>query len=940
MHLSSPSWKKRKVRRSFLRLSQLLASAAAMGLATQSPGITITANTQLTPPVTVAPGSIGGLVVHLDANDVSNTGTNPADGTQINTWVNKAAGGAGDFTAAIAASNPYVNWTGNPMNGNAVVHFWGGLLRNTTNFGNNVTVMYVGRMDGGGNARLVAGNANNWLLGYWSNGKDRSYWNGTPQNLTGTPIDYLSHLYVGSADGINATSYRGDPSESVIGSGALGGTGQGPNGLSLGGWGAGGGGAGSEGSYADFGELLVFNHALSAVERGQMEDYLRAKWYGALPSTEAVTITATGTLDLNGVNQTIGSLAGVNGAQVLLNGAWLTTGQDNTSTTYSGTIADGSVSGGSLSKIGAGILTLDGPSANTYTGQTVINQGSLVLSKTAGVTALPGDILMLNSLSPNIWMTTNNQLGGNGVLTFATEVNNVIGHGRFMLEGTTQTLAGIQSNNGIQAGVIQNSESGVAGPANAGTSLLVLAGSGNYSFNGFLRNGSSGVLGLSKTGAGVQTLSGNQINYTGATNIADGQLILFNAAGYNSPTSIANGAVLSWSGNTNSQNNNGGATIALNDGATLENLNPNHWTVINGAVTASGNTVINHAANATGGSGRGFYLDGGLKGDGTVTINALNAGSGVNFRNNNSTFSGKIIVNGIASATPFAGSGIGVGGNTAGLTNADIELNGTMELLGQGIGWANSAPGDFFMGALSGTGIMVGNHTAGGQTRVRLGNNNHSGEFTGTIVNGNGNVIVLTKNGTGVQTLSGANLYSGLTTVAAGTLLVHNTTGSGLGSGNVVVKSGATLGGDGSFTGALLLEDGSMISPGMSPGVLSTGAVTVGTSAAGTVTYFFDPGDLIMISGDLTLVSNIIVNVNSPLAAQNAIYPLFMWTGNLTGFDPLKFTVNASTGSTRIELDLANNKILLVTIVPEPATLSLLAVGSVALLRRKQRQAL
>ena len=129
-----------------------------------------------------------------------------------------------------------------------------------------------------------------------------------------------------------------------------------------------------------------------------------------------------------------------------------------------------------------------------------------------------------------------------------------------------------------------------------------------------------------------------------------------------------------------------------------------------------------------------------------------------------------MIVNGIASAIPFAGSGIGVGGNTSGLINADIQVNGTMELLNQGIGWANGAPGDFFMDALTGTGVMVANYTAvGGQTRVRLGNNNGSGNFSGSIVDGTGNQIIpLTKNGTGTQTFSGTNTYTGNTIVERG----------------------------------------------------------------------------------------------------------------------------------------------------------------------------
>lgn len=204
-------------------------------------------------------------------------------------------------------------------------------------------------------------------------------------------------------------------------------------------------------------------------------------------------------------------------------------------------------------------------------------------------------------------------------------------------------------------------------------------------------------------------------------------MILFNATSFNSPVTVNSGAKLSWSGNADMQNNNTAATITLNSGGILENANPANWTVLKAAVTNSGNTTINQTSNATSVAGEGFYLDGGLQGTGTVTINATNAGSGVNFRNNNSTFSGTLIVNGIASTTPFAGSGIGVGGCTTGLQNADITVNGTMELLNVGIGWANGAPGDFWMGALNGTGVVVANYSStGGQTRFRLGNSNNT----------------------------------------------------------------------------------------------------------------------------------------------------------------------------------------------------------------------
>ena len=326
-----------------------------------------------------------------------------------------------------------------------------------------------------------------------------------------------------------------------------------------------------------------------------------------------------------------------------------------------------------------------------------------------------------------------------------------------------------------------------------GNSILTLTGSGSYSWSGHIRNTGtgSGTLGLTMAGSGVQTLSGTGIAYTGPTLVSSGQLILFNATAYNSPTTISSGAKLSWSGNATSQNSNTGDTIALNSGGTLEDINPANWTVIDGAVTASGTTTINESSNATGSATSGFFLDGGLKGSGTVTINATNAGNAVNFRNNNSTFNGTLIVNGIASTTAFAGSGIGVGGATTGLQNADIQLNGTMELLNQGIGWANVGSGAFKMGALSGTGVMVGNFTSGGLTTVTLGNTGNSGSFSGIIANGTGNVVSLVKIGAGVQTFSGTNTYTGSTTISNGTLQLGNggTTGS-LSTSSIITDNG------------------------------------------------------------------------------------------------------------------------------------------------------
>ncbi len=98
----------------------------------------------------------------------------------------------------------------------------------------------------------------------------------------------------------------------------------------------------------DVGEVLIFNTALSDAQRAAVEAYLQTKWgiSGAsswastvLPSNTPVTISGGGILNLNGGNQTIGSLASSDATtQVQLGAGTLTTGNDGTSTSFAGSI--------------------------------------------------------------------------------------------------------------------------------------------------------------------------------------------------------------------------------------------------------------------------------------------------------------------------------------------------------------------------------------------------------------------------------------------------------------------------------------------------------------------------------------------------------------------------------------------------------------------------
>ena len=99
-------------------------------------------------------------------------------------------------------------------------------------------------------------------------------------------------------------------------------------------------------------------------------------------------MNAGGTFDLNSFNQTIGSLAGA--GSVTLGAATLTTGSDNTSTTFSGTISGT----GGLTKIGAGTLVLTGN--NPYSGATAVNGGRLTVNG-----AIPNSTLTVDGAPPS-----------------------------------------------------------------------------------------------------------------------------------------------------------------------------------------------------------------------------------------------------------------------------------------------------------------------------------------------------------------------------------------------------------------------------------------------------------------------------------------------------------------------------------------------------------
>jgi len=102
---------------------------------------------------------------------------------------------------------------------------------------------------------------------------------------------------------------------------------------------------------------------------------------GSLPTATALTVSASATLDLNGVNQAIGGLSGPAGAIIgnsSANAAKLTLDLNSADTTFGGTIQDGLSSGGTgqvALEVDGGTWTFTGN--NTYSGPTTVSGGVL-----------------------------------------------------------------------------------------------------------------------------------------------------------------------------------------------------------------------------------------------------------------------------------------------------------------------------------------------------------------------------------------------------------------------------------------------------------------------------------------------------------------------------------------------------------------------------------
>ncbi|MEY3898596.1 MAG: toxins and related Ca2+-binding domain, partial [Verrucomicrobiota bacterium] len=445
----------------------------------------------------------------------------------------------------------------------------------------------------------------------------------------------------------------------------------------------------------------------------------------AFGSNSAVTLAdaAAASLDITDFDTTIGSLAGggSSGGNVTLGSATLTTGGSNASTTYAGGLSG---TGGGLTKAGTGTLTLTG--TNTYDGATTISAGSLQvgngtdvgsIESTSGITANGPLIYNVAAGSRTLGMA----ISGSGSLT-----QNSI--------GGTLTLSGTNTYSGstlVNSGTLTLTGTGSitsAGPLSVGTtsaSVFQYDSSASSSFTTIILGGSSNLATVNQTAGAISASVDLRMN----TGLGKGGT-------YN-----LSGGTLAVSGKVNVGERGSTSVFNLSGSAALE---------VTGTLGVVSNTTLNGTGNATSGT---FTQNG----TSTATVGSLLI---TNTNNTAQTYTNTAIynLNGGTLATGSIGSS-NIGTLAGGANNSTLNLaGGTLK--------PTASTATFLEG------LTTANVKDGGAVIDTNGFDITIAQpllhFAGATTDG------LTKSGIGTLALSGANTYSGDTTVDVGTLTLSN----------------------------------------------------------------------------------------------------------------------------------------------------------------------
>ena len=706
-----------------------------------------------------------------------------------------------------------------------------------------------------------------------------------------------------------------------------------------------------------------------------------ALYSGGTVAGSSVTVSA-GTLDVTGAGSLgLGAVFGVNIAN---------SGTINYNSTTDQEIS-GIISGtGVLTKDNSSTLTLSG--ANTYSGNTTVSGGTLQIGgagklQTDATGFYSGDIAIASgatfqysSSASNTAARYDGTISGDGTLIKdgststlrlqgTTSVANIeINQGTLRVQGNVDALGGAGTTvtigaSGSENAILQYAGSNltyttkaaiVVGAGSTGTKTILNGGtnnventtitleddviiddSGTFTLGGVI----SGTGGLTKTNSGTTTISVTN-SYTGLTTVNEGTLVIDNSTG--------------------SARNFGAGDIEINNGATLQTTSTGggQTRLQSRTITfgSSGGNTIDIGGGNTRVGGTTFVTTGGSTN--FITGAAIDISTSAIYNVSDGTDDVDLQVSSVIQRSGITKNGNGTLSltNTNNLQSNAININaGTLEIAGAG---KLINGGSDYSANINNDGIFKYNTTA-------------SQSFA-SIISGTG---AIEKDNTSTLTLTGANSYSGNTTINNGTLIINGNQGSATGS--MTINVSGTLGGSGTIGASLLTVNG-VIAPGNSPGTLATGSqlwndggsylweINASNDAGGTIGT--DPGwDWLDITGtlDLSLLSTggftiDIDSLTSGNIAGDAVgfdtwtkgspgdvdysFTIATASSGITGFDADNFTLDSSGFSNAPSWDWqivlsGSDLVLEAYAVPEPSSTALLGLGGLALMLRRKRSA-
>ncbi|AKC82108.1 hypothetical protein IMCC26134_03735 [Verrucomicrobia bacterium IMCC26134] len=460
---------------------------------------------------------------------------------------------------------------------------------------------------------------------------------------------------------------------------------------------------------------------------------------------------STGILALKGNNVTVTTLNSnpTVGTPVVENNnstaATLSVSNTTGSSSYAGVLRDGAAGTLALTKDGASTLSLSGN--NTYTGGTTVTAGTLAANSAGALGTGTVSVSNAATLSTNTSANLGSlNLTGGGTLSLANVSSNFISAGTVSISGSSNILSV-----GGSAATAGNTYSLISGSSLSASGISI---TGSAVANQTIPVGSNATIGRT-TYAFTSTATALQLAVTGGA---------FNLTW--------NGGSTNWNNSdANWQKDGTGSNIAFFAGDNITIGTGDTITVDAGGVTAGPILVNNTSGTAalTGGNLSTAFLT--KSGAGNLSVgNAISATStevqgGTMTLNTANALTGAITVSG---GTLAIGTNGAAGNGTATVTVSGGQLD---------VGTRNQSVADLTLSSGSITGT-TGVLSTGGNAMVA-----QSGSVS-AILGGTGG---LSKTTAGTVVLTGANTYSGATTIASSGILQI---GNGGTSGSIASTSG------------------------------------------------------------------------------------------------------------------------------------------------------